>query len=319
LTSRAPYQLDAAITAAMPNTNPKIIPIREMSDAEGLFGFLVFGWSGASPGERRFESAELLWTFLLQSLIFKKAALQQHALRGSVFSMVAHNLGAPVFQLCSDARVLVDRFPELEQNDEVRFAKYDQILRQARHMHGIIDAILSIDGRAAKLNLKPVSLALITYEVVRTMRLEARESNVAIAYERPDDDMIAKTIFVTDEIRVYDIMLNLVSNAVKYSSEGGIVHVSTSVTPRGALLTVHDTGPEVPEEEKKLIFQPFFRGRHAIKIPGLGLGLFVADIYARALQGRIAIPREQGEGKSFVVFLPTYEKEEPERAHSAHR
>lgn len=310
----ASEELEADLNARVPHIQWQVLPISEMSDTGGMFGFLIFGWRPEAEGKGRYESAEALWTFLLQSLIFKKAALQQHALRGNIFSMIAHNLGAPVFHLCSDSRILVDRFPELELNEESRFAKYDQILREARHMQGIIDAILSIDGREPKLNLKDVSLASVTYDVVRTLRVEARVSrNVTIHYDKPEDAMIAKTKFNTDEIRIYDIMLNLVTNAVKYSPQGGVVRVDTNVGSRGALLTVHDNGPDVPEDERKLIFQPFFRGRGASHTQGLGLGLFVADIYAKALKGRISISHVPGEGKSFVVFLPHYEDN---RAHS---
>src|SRR4029079_13802411 len=144
-------------------------------------------------------------------------------------------------------------------------------------MQGIIDAILSIDGREARLNLKKVPLASLVYDVVRTLRAEAKAYSVTIEYQQRTDEADEKSLFLTDEVRVYDIMLNLVSNAVKYSPENGIVKVSTSVTPRGALLSVSDTRQDVPEAERKLIFEPFFRGRSAMSVPGLGLGLYVAD------------------------------------------
>lgn len=280
----------------------------------GSSASIVIGWSTDAPSNRRFEDERVQWALLLDGAV---RHLRVSTVSGRLFSMVAHNLGAPVFKLISDSHILVDRFPEIEQNEDARFAKYNQILKEARYMQGIIDAILSIDGREPNLNLRDVSLASLVYDVVRTQRLDARASrNVTIHYDKPEDAMIAKTKFITDEARLYDIMLNLVSNAVKYSPVGGMVRVTTSVGPRGALLTVHDDGPDVPDDERNLIFQPFFRGRAAAKTQGFGLGLYVADLYARALKGRISISHVPGEGKSFVVFLPHYEAD---RAHSDHR
>ncbi|HET8797591.1 MAG TPA: sensor histidine kinase [Thermoanaerobaculia bacterium] len=295
------------------------IPAIDAEHSARPLGFFAFGWRRDAEGVERFESARLMWTLLLQSLIFKRAALQQDALRGRIFSMVAHNLGSPLFQLCSDARILADHF--LENNEQARFEKYDQVLRQSRHMQGIIDAILSIDGRDTKLALRELSLASIVYDVVRTVRPEAR-GWVEIDFPKPDDDTIRGTRFTTDEIRVYDILLNILANAVKYSPPEATVRVRVNVTARGAELVVRDQGPGIPEHEKRRVFEPFFRGQWAIdnRIPGLGLGLYVANLYAAALNGRIHIANESDQGVSFTVFLPPISQSgETSDAHSPHR
>jgi signal transduction histidine kinase len=292
-----------------------------MYEAGLVFGYLIFGWPAmTAEGRRRYDdhTARRIMDTLLQSLTYRRASLQQQALAGRVFSMIAHNLGSPIFQLCSDARVLKDGFLEgeslrrrlrlggfLDGVEERRLDKYHQLLRQSRHMRGIVDAILSIDGRKIERKMATVSVASVVYDVVRTVRKEA-EGWATIDYTRPDEETLKKQLFYTDEIRVYDIMLNLLTNAVKYSPQGGTIQVQAVVTTHGAELRVRDEGHHIPSDERKRIFQPFVRGQQAKSegIPGLGLGLYVVDLYAKALDGRVGIVQEAGPGKSFAVFLP---------------
>ncbi|HEV7243099.1 MAG TPA: sensor histidine kinase [Thermoanaerobaculia bacterium] len=265
----------------------------------GVSSFILLAWPPGAEERRQYETARAHWALLLSTTTRARRA----ALSRRLFSMVAHNLGAPVFHLTSDARILADGY--LEENDVERRLKYDQILRQSRHLQGIIDAILSLDKRDPVLNIKQVSLAELAYDVVRTIRQDARERRVRIDFPKPTAELARQTRFQTDEIRVYDILLNLLSNAVKYSPPDGVVHVRLRVSGHGAELRVSDQGPGIPPEEQRHIFQPFFRGRMKHhQVGGLGLGLYVVDMYTRALRGRVQITSESPHGTTFTVFLP---------------
>jgi signal transduction histidine kinase len=279
------------------------IGIPDIGEANSRFGYFVFGWSDQAAGARRFESAKLLWNLLLQSLVFRKASLKSNVMTSRVFSMVAHNLGSPIAQVRSNAELLLGKMLDSEGAKE---EKYSQILRQGRHMHGIIDAILSMDGREAPPDIREISIAALTHDVVRTVRSETLKS-VIIDFPEPTKQLIEDTLFFTDEIRVYDILLNLLGNAVKYSPKNGKVWVTVSVKSHGAELRVRDEGPGIAEDEKERIFKPFIRGRSSTsrkKIPGLGLGLYVVDLYTRSLRGRVQIQNESERGTSFIVYLP---------------
>lgn len=296
----------------------EVIGIPVIGEPHIRFGYFLIGWRSGSRGVASYDSAKLMWNLLLQSLIFRKASLQQDVLTSRVFSTVAHNLGSPVMQIRTNARLLVDGY--LEDDSERRFEKYDQILRQGRHMQGIIDAILSIDGRKSSPQFTSLSLAELAYEVVRTMRVEAK-GKLTIEYPRPTEEQVVETRFRTDEIRVYDILLQLVGNAVKYTPRSGTVQVSVSVKRHGAELRVRDEGPGVAEDEKLRILEPFVRGRASSNnnIPGLGLGLFVVDLYTQSLGGHVQIQKnESGRGASFIVFIPWPEEEEMETNAHAH-
>lgn len=267
----------------------------------GMLGFILLTWNASDGDVRRFDNALPIWMACVQAFLLKREMTRQHTVAGRVFSMVAHNLGSPLFHLASDAQVLSNGF--LEDEPERRFEKYGQILRETRHMQGIVDAILSIDERQPRLNLKEISLAQIVHEAVRAVRAD---SHVRIEYVRPDDERLQASMIFTDETRVYDIVLNLMTNAIKYSPERGVVRVRTSMKPHGAEIVVSDEGPGIPDSERSKIFAPFFRGRSTEgNVPGLGLGLYVVDLYTKALQGRVKVLSNRPlPGTSFHIYLP---------------
>lgn len=277
-------------------------------DRSTTFGFYVFGWDDAeAPGAKRFVKQRLSWAVPLEALVFRQAAMQQEALKGRIFSMVSHNLGSPIYRMRSDLKVLVDGF--LEDQPSKRKEKYAQLLRQARHLDGIIDSMLSLSKRALKMDWKIVALAKLVQEVVESMRREASTRNVQIDYARPTEKELAESQFLTDESKVYDILLNLISNAVKYSPRGKKIEITLGFNRQGANIEVRDEGPGIPEKERQMVFTAFYRGSRAVieGKQGLGLGLYTVKLYTDSLQGRIQIADEAGSGAVLKLFLPRLE------------
>ncbi|HXH38178.1 MAG TPA: HAMP domain-containing sensor histidine kinase, partial [Thermoanaerobaculia bacterium] len=314
LPDRAPEWLLARIATADPDESINLRPdergvrwraIVTKEVGEGLYPrVFIFGFDRyADPG--RFMTLRITALLVVHALLFRQVSMQQQAMEGRIFSMVAHNLGSPVYHVRSHARILADGRMDATGRREARFAKYNEILRQGRHMQGVIDAILSFDGRETQLELTEISLATLTYDVVRTMRPEAK-GKVEIDFEKPGDADVKRTMFLTDEIRLYDVLLNLVGNAIKYSPFDSSVSIQVSVKENhGAEFRIRDYGPGIPSREKDRIFEPFFRGRHArdAEIPGLGLGLNIAYLYVTALGGRLSFSNED-RGTTFTVYLP---------------
>ncbi len=284
----------------------RVVPIPIVSEATSHFGFYVFGWNqGARAGLERFDLNQLTWTLLLQALAFRQASVGQDAMKGRIFSIVAHNLAAPVFKMRSDLGVL--RMGFLEDQPVQRQEKYIELLRQSRHMTGIIDGILSLSARETGVAFDNVPLAKVVYEVVRTLRKDAQGKRIKIAFARPDSEEESASLFWTDEVKVYDILLNLIGNAIKYSPAGSRVDVDLQVQRKGAEIKVRDEGLGIPRNEWGLLFQPFFRGSTPIAqgVQGLGLGLYVSQLYAKKLSGRIHVANNpEGHGATFTVYLP---------------
>jgi signal transduction histidine kinase len=267
-----------------PELEWRVVPIPSASEPKESFGYYLFGWKSGSEGLERFDLHRLTWGPLLQALAFRQASFEQETMKSRLFSMVAHNLGAPVFKMRSDLGVLVRRF--LEDKPEQREEKYLELLRQARHMTGIIDGILSLSEREMQVDLAEVSLVRLIYDVVRTIRKDAQGKNIEIPFPKPSPLAELESRSWTDEVKVYDILLNLLGNAVKYSPSGSRIQVDFHNTRKGFEVRVRDEGPGIPKAELGLIFRPFFRGSQAEGVPGLGLGLYISRLYAKRLNGR---------------------------------
>ncbi|UXH80839.1 hybrid sensor histidine kinase/response regulator [Roseateles amylovorans] len=114
-----------------------------------------------------------------------------------------------------------------------------------------------------------------------------------------------------DARRLRQVMLNLLSNAAKYSRAGEIA-VRARATPDGLTLSVIDHGPGMTAEELARVFEPFMRGRAAHGVPGLGLGLSIAQQTVRAMGGDLSASSAPGRGACFTVALPLVAAEEPQ-------
>ena len=112
--------------------------------------------------------------------------------------------------------------------------------------------------------------------------------------------------FLGDRNMIERVVVNLVSNAVKFTPDGGRVEVRLSTCGDGATIEVRDSGIGIPEEERGRIFSRFFRSSVAQKqaIPGSGLGLSIARAVVEKHGGRIELESGEGDGTTFRVWLP---------------
>lgn len=298
-------KIETWLTRDEPTLTWRVVPIPIASEAASHFGFYVFGWREVpESGLQRFEMHRLTWVLLLQALSFRQASVSQDSMKGRMFSIVAHNLAAPVFKMRSDLGVLLKGF--FEDQPTSRKEKYLELVRQARHMTGIIDGILSLSSRETGVAFDNVALASVIYEVVRTLRKDAQGKRIEIVFAKPSHDDEIASLFWTDEVKIYDILLNLLGNAIKYSPAGSRVVVDFQIQRKGAEIKVRDEGPGIPRNELALVFDPFFRGNIPTVqgIQGLGLGLYVSQLYAKKLSGRIRVANNSDRGATFTVYLP---------------
>jgi signal transduction histidine kinase len=105
------------------------------------------------------------------------------------------------------------------------------------------------------------------------------------------------------------IVQNLVSNAIKFSPEGTVVSVATRLDGQDFILTVSDKGIGISEDDRRQLFQRFFRGANATNIQGTGLGLHIVAKYAELMHGKVSCTSEPGKGTSFSVNFTKQETE----------
>jgi signal transduction histidine kinase len=104
--------------------------------------------------------------------------------------------------------------------------------------------------------------------------------------------------------RLEQVIGNLLSNALKYSPEGGTVRLAVGQEAGRAWLTVDDQGPGIAPAEQASLFEPFVRGRAAQGTKGLGLGLFIATQIAAQHGGNLSVASQPGQGSCFRLSLP---------------
>jgi signal transduction histidine kinase len=114
-----------------------------------------------------------------------------------------------------------------------------------------------------------------------------------------------------DRIRIGQVIINLLTNAIKYASQTDRILVKTSVDNDIITLCVQDFGPGIPKELQEKVFDPFFRiekAGHTSAAPGLGLGLHIAREIVRQHTGSLWVESEEGKGATFCFTLPVYQK-----------
>ncbi len=107
-----------------------------------------------------------------------------------------------------------------------------------------------------------------------------------------------------DKQMVRNILLNLISNAIKFSPENKIIELQTSIDSEKITITVIDQGMGIPKEEQEHLFQRFFRARNVINIQGTGLGLNIVGKYLEIMNGTISFESQVDKGTTFNIVIP---------------
>ena len=99
-------------------------------------------------------------------------------------------------------------------------------------------------------------------------------------------------------------IINLISNAIKYSGENSFIEFSSEITPTNCTISIKDNGIGIPEAEQKNLFEAFFRAHNTGNIPGTGLGLNIVKRYVNLMSGEVSCMSEQHQGTIFILTFP---------------
>jgi signal transduction histidine kinase len=144
-------------------------------------------------------------------------------------------------------------------------------------------------------------------EVFKEMRILARE-RVQLKLTEIDQIMING-----DRDRLKQVLINLISNAIKYTPQGGFVYLSLGKSKDNARLIVRDNGQGIPTEDLPHIFERFYRAeksRTRSKVGGFGLGLSIAYWIVNHHGGQIEVDSAEGKGTTFCIYLPLLKMDE---------
>jgi len=182
----------------------------------------------------------------------------------------------------------------------------EMVRASGSHLRGLIDDILELSAiESGQLRLSPgmIDLHAIAEDVVReaSARLMGKQITLMVTGNSP-------ALVFADERRVWQILSNLVGNAVKFTSSGS-VSVNIEITQREAILSVTDTGPGIPQAEIETIFDEYRQlGSLNARERGSGLGRFIARKLVAMHGGTIGVRSELGRGSEFTVRMPVWSK-----------
>ena len=220
-------------------------------------------------------------------------------LRADFVSLVSHELRSPMAAVIGSARTLQQRWRELtpEQRESFLALIADETNRLAALIGDVLDTS-RIDAGTFSYTFGDVNIGEIVHELVAAAMIGQDEVQVRAAVGPSLPNVRG------DGERLRQVLANLIDNATKYSSAGEAVDVSAEAVNGRILVTVRDTGPGIPREEQRLIFEKFGRARTGSPKPGTGLGLFIARSIAEAHGGTLEVHSLPGRGSTFALSLP---------------
>lgn len=178
------------------------------------------------------------------------------------------------------------------------------IARHESRLLNLINQLLDIaklsNGGVQKLPWRHGNITGYITMLCESCRLYGEERNVSVKYT--SEPASIQMDFVPEFME--RIVQNLLSNALKFSHPGGVVDVRTIVKDNNLILTVHDNGVGIPADEKEQIFKPFHQTANRDNQKGSGLGLPLATLSAKAMNGTITVESEPETGTTFTVILP---------------
>ena len=186
-----------------------------------------------------------------------------------------------------------------------------RVRMSGRHLLSMLDTVMDMarfNAGIVAVAVAPVRLAEVAREAVEILTPAAMAKRQTLELSSASDAIVA-----ADHARLRQVLVNLIGNAVKFTSEGGSVSVTVttcadaqSVGSNGGEVAVRDTGPGIAPAEQATIFEPYYRSENVAGLPGIGLGLTISQLLVRQMGGELTLDSELGHGSTFSIRLPPH-------------
>lgn len=219
-------------------------------------------------------------------------------------SMASHEFRTPLSGVLTSA-ALIERYNQ--SGDQEKISKHTQTIRSSvRSLTNILNDFLSLDKlEEGRVECRPSSFSIEAFskDLVDEMQSLAKKDQLILYEHRSENQREPETVTLDQEI-LRNVLINLLSNAMKYSPEGAEIHFVTEIQNSQITLTIQDKGIGIPEAEQKNLFERFFRAHNATNIQGTGLGLNIVKRYLDLMGGRLQITSKENVGTTVTVRLP---------------
>jgi signal transduction histidine kinase len=224
--------------------------------------------------------------------------------QSDLLSEVAHELRTPLTSIRGYSKMLL-LSEGIDQEKKLEFAEtiHREAVRLGQMINDFLDLARLESGRTY-IAQEPVNMSEVINETLTILQPQATERQISIALQVPE----TLPTLIGDPVRLKQVMVNLVSNAVKYNREGGRVDIEVQIREDELSVAVKDTGRGIAEEDLPHIFEKFYRvddsEQQESQAKGTGLGLSIAKHIVEVHGGTISVQSVQGQGSAFAFALP---------------
>jgi PAS domain S-box-containing protein len=221
-------------------------------------------------------------------------------MKSQFVSIASHEFRTPLTSIAMAAGY-IKKYKE-KLTAEAIDGKIANIEKQVHHMTYLLDDILMVGkAEAGKIlvNLKPVKISDFIKNLCGEVARTTGDTHVIFLEEK-----LAYREIISDEKLLRNIIINLLTNAIKFSPQAKKVDVTLMTKDDSLFLTVKDYGMGIPEKDIENLFQPFFRGGNVNSIQGTGLGLSIIKKAIDLLEGKLKLTSEVGRGTEIMIELP---------------
>jgi heavy metal sensor kinase len=241
------------------------------------------------------EMDDLIWT--INGMITR---LENSFKRMAEFTAdVSHELKTPICAMRGEAEVLLSKERKAEEYQE-GLAHFVEQFDHFNHMINDLILLSKFDATQVELKMAPLRLDLLIKDLCNLFQVLAEQNKINLEMGAIEEVMV-----MGDKVRLQQLFMNLIDNAIKYTSKG-FIEVTVKKDEDGTVVKIKDTGIGISQEEQEKIFKRFYRvdKSRSRETGGVGLGLSIADWIANAHHGGIEVDSKLNEGSTFTVYLP---------------
>ncbi|WP_022850343.1 sensor histidine kinase [Limisalsivibrio acetivorans] len=274
--------------------------IRELADAFNLMRESIL--MNEENLKRRLKDVTGKYVLLVEQLKENNEVLRtMNSFKTEIIDSVSHEIRTPLTKIMSYSEILEQ--PELEDNEELKKKSVETIRRNARLLNMLVNEVITLsrlEHKQHEYHFIPVNITRMAGNVLEIFEQEIREKELDVKLNMPEDMYIS-----VDGDMFRHVVMNLISNAVKFNKQNGEIILTLNSTTEHICFVCRDSGAGIPADEIDMVTQRFYRAMNSKRdFPGSGLGLSIVARIIEGHGGRIEIDSELGKFTEFRIFIP---------------